>query len=252
MAESVERHQEEGVTDEPNGNPAIPPEDDIKAMNIHQRMHGVRCLVGGNVKKAHMAEVETKKGGRYTYDYVSHDDATEHVRAALNIFRINTLPTQASRTDNTNRTELEVDVIFVNIDQPEDRVTLRFPGYGADYSDKGPGKAFSYAMKIAYLKTFQLNSADDIEEYDIKHDPAETRESKTEAERVVASESMRAWAEEVKAELARATSHAEVKAIQKRTKPMLAAESAVPEVTRLYFVELITKRLADFEEPIKD
>lgn len=240
MADSIERDTESAAVE---AKAALrPDEDTIIAMNVHQRMHGVRRLVGGNIEKGgHFRAKSQKTGAVIEYPYVTHDDVTEHVRAALNIFRINTLPTVVKWSNNGNRVEVDVNVEFINIDKPEDRAAVVSTGFGADTSDKGPGKAISYAVKYAYLKTFLLNSADDIEEHDIKHDSVETRVSVTEKEREIAVQSVRQWAEEFKTELDACKSEAEVNALQKRNRDMIMSEG-VPESTRAYFVERIQAR----------
>ena len=62
-------------------------------------------------------------------------------------------------------------VAFVNVDKPEDRVEVEFFGYGIDPQDKGPGKAMSYAVKYALLKVFSLETGDDPERDNIPHIP---------------------------------------------------------------------------------
>jgi hypothetical protein len=51
---------------------------------------------------------------------------------------------------------------------------VSFFGYGIDNQDKGPGKAMSYAVKYAMLKTFCLETGDDPEKDDIPHLPAKS------------------------------------------------------------------------------
>ncbi len=64
---------------------------------------------------------------------------------------------------------VEVDVVFVNVESPEDRTPpLKAPGLGLDVSDKSTGKAISYALKAFYLAQFQMrgqpdNEADQLE-----------------------------------------------------------------------------------------
>jgi len=54
-----------------------------------------------------------------------------------------------------------LNVTFVNSEAPNDSFTVKYPGYGVDGGDKGPGKAISYAFKYALLKTFCLETGDD-------------------------------------------------------------------------------------------
>ena len=58
---------------------------------------------------------------------------------------------------------LTIRVRFVNIDKPEDYVDSVMVGYGIDESDKGPGKAVSYALKMALLKTFMIYDGEKLD-----------------------------------------------------------------------------------------
>ena len=55
------------------------------------------------------------------------------------------------------------DVHFVNIDKPEDFITVSIEAHAADNGDKAPGKAASYATKYAILKLFSLETGEDDE-----------------------------------------------------------------------------------------
>jgi hypothetical protein len=46
------------------------------------------------------------------------------------------------------------DVHYVNIDKPGEKVTSKVVSHAMDSGDKAPGKAITYAAKIAHLKTF--------------------------------------------------------------------------------------------------
>lgn len=75
--------------------------------------------------------------------------------------RVLALPSTVAVTQEGNRTSVMLRVTFVNIDNPKDEFAVEFPGYGVDPSDKGPGKAVSYAFKYALLKTFCLETGED-------------------------------------------------------------------------------------------
>ena len=51
-------------------------------------------------------------------------------------------------------------VSFVNIDNPADRIDLQQEAHANDHGDKAPGKALSYAVKSAMLKTFMLETGE--------------------------------------------------------------------------------------------
>lgn len=83
------------------------------------------------------------------------------------------IPSIESITQNGNKTEIIMEISFVNIDNPSDQRTVRYAGHGIDNQDKGVGKAISYAVKYALLKTFCLETTDDVERDSINHVPNE-------------------------------------------------------------------------------
>ena len=102
---------------------------------------------------------DAKVNGQYRF--VSHDDVSEKVHPMLVKHRVLALPTTLSINQEGNRTVIMQRVFFVNADNPVDQFSVDFPGYGVDPSDKGPGKAISYAYKYAMLKTFCLETGED-------------------------------------------------------------------------------------------
>lgn len=131
--------------------------------NIYQRMHAVMMDI------SYVQKTDKKVNDQYRF--VTHDAVTAKVREALVAHGIVALTDVAQHTQDGNRTSADVAVTFVNIDQPDDRVTVRAFGYGIDPQDKGPGKAISYAVKYAYLKAFALETGDDPERDSINHEP---------------------------------------------------------------------------------
>jgi hypothetical protein len=95
------------------------------------------------------------------YRFVSHDQVTEKIHPLLVKHGVVILPTVEESIQDNNRTEVKLLMQFINIDVPTDVVTIRTIGYGIDGSDKGPGKAISYAYKYGILKTFCLETGDD-------------------------------------------------------------------------------------------
>lgn len=95
------------------------------------------------------------------YRFVSHDQVTSKVHPLLVKYGIVVLPTVEEFTQDNNRTSVKLKVFFINQDNPSDNFYLISFGYGIDTSDKGPGKAISYAYKYALLKAFCLETGDD-------------------------------------------------------------------------------------------
>lgn len=134
--------------------------------NIHQRLAEVMRVVT-YIRK------EEKKGMQYTI--VSHDAVTAKCRPALLDAGIVYYPIRCEHVQNGNRAECSMTIRFVNIDEPEDLFDVETFGYGVDAQDKGPGKAMSYAVKYAILKTLGLETGDDADHDNINHtrdDPA--------------------------------------------------------------------------------
>ena len=102
---------------------------------------------------------DAKVNGQYRF--VSHDDVSEKVHPLLVKHGVLALPSVMDIKQEGNRTSVMLRVCFVNVDKPEDSVFVNYPGYGVDPSDKGPGKAVSYAFKYALLKTFCLETGED-------------------------------------------------------------------------------------------
>ena len=137
-------------------------------LNIYQRINAVMKEVS-YVKKENEVSYKTTN-----YKSVSHDTVTKKLHAPLQKHGIVVTSDIVGCQQNGNRTEIKLAVSFVNVDDPQDRFTVHFYGHGCDNSDKGIGKAISYAMKYCLLKTFLLESGtnDDVENHNIDYVPA--------------------------------------------------------------------------------
>lgn len=143
--------------------------------NIYQRLHAV-------MEEVEYIQKEKKNGMNYTI--VSHDAVTAKVRPVLVKHRVIYYPVKIDRTQDGNRTQMDVTVRFVNIDQPADFIDVACCGYGIDPQDKGPGKATSYAVKYALLKALGLETGDEPDEQNIPHEPAPTKGQQAAAETI--------------------------------------------------------------------
>lgn len=138
-----------------------------KKLNIHQRINAVMKDV------SYVSKENKKVNDQYTF--VSHDAVTAAIQPKLVEHGIVVEPSVISHMQDGNRTEVDIQVDFVNMDEPKDRISLTFFGYGVDKQDKGPGKAFSYAKKYAFLQLFCLETGDDPERDSIDHKPSEKK-----------------------------------------------------------------------------
>ena len=112
------------------------------------------------------------------YSFVSHDAVSAAIHPLLVKHGIVIVPRVARWTQDGNRTAVDMEVDFVNIDTPEDMITVPSFGFGIDQQDKAPGKAVSYAVKYAALKLFVLATGDDPERDLIDHVADKTKPKK--------------------------------------------------------------------------
>ena len=121
-------------------------------LNILQRINAV-------MQELDYLQKEKKSGMQYSF--VSHDKVTGAIRPLLVKHGIVCWPTDYNIKQEGNRTQLQCKVIYASVDDRADSIIVDSFGYGIDAQDKGPGKAISYAMKYAHLKTFSLETGDD-------------------------------------------------------------------------------------------
>lgn len=137
--------------------------------NIYQRIHAV-------MQKVDYIQKTKPKDGGMKYSSVSHDSVTAAIRPHLVEEGVIYYPQNLVYKQDGNRTEVTMDLHFICADKPEDKLVVPSFGFGIDNQDKGPGKAVSYAVKYALLKTFGLETGDDPDNESIDHKKPETRE----------------------------------------------------------------------------
>ena len=133
-------------------------------LNIYQRINAVKNEVS-YVKK------DAKIQG---YTAVTHDQVTAVLRESMVKHGIVTTQSIISSTfvetgDATGKgtkwmlyTAL-YEIFLVNVDDPESVVRISVESQALDTGDKASGKAMSYAMKYALLKTFGLETGENEE-----------------------------------------------------------------------------------------
>lgn len=60
---------------------------------------------------------------------------------------------------------VETDYTFINIENPEEKITVTSYGDGVDSQDKAVGKAMTYADKYALLKAYKIITGEDPDQY---------------------------------------------------------------------------------------
>ena len=157
-------------------------------MNLHQRINIIKSQVGQVGKDV------TVGMGKNSYKAVSHDAVLKSVNdlmiknGVLSLvtkvksklirepYQALDYKTNAMITKYRSITTAKVKIKLVNIDDPLDFDFVKGIGQGDDPSDKGAGKAYSYAVKYAYLKLFGLATGENDE---ARHDYSEQPPKKT-------------------------------------------------------------------------
>ena len=129
-------------------------------LNIHQRLNAV-------MKKVDYVQKDKPTGMKYSI--VSHDKVTAKVRPELVEHGIHYYPCNMQYEQQGNRTQVQLDLRFVNIDDKTDYIDVACLGFGCDNQDKGPGKAVSYAVKYGLLKALGLETGDDADLDSVDH-----------------------------------------------------------------------------------
>jgi hypothetical protein len=146
-------------------------------LNLYQKINEVMKKVE-SVNKG--ATIEMGKGRTYTA--VNHDDVTSLLHKPLADIGIVAMPDMCEVALELVEKEVEyqgkiskkndylikvwASVEFINSDKPDERIKTRAFSYALDSGDKATGKAYSMAIKYAYLKTFMLESCDEEESRD--------------------------------------------------------------------------------------
>lgn len=119
--------------------------------------------------------IQREKRSGMNYSIVSHDAVTAAVRPLMVKHGVLYYVTNIEVVQDGNRTQAKMEITFANIDNPDDCIITQSIGYGIDAQDKGPGKAMSYCVKYALLKTLGLETGDDPDlDQNAKHEPAKT------------------------------------------------------------------------------
>jgi hypothetical protein len=138
-------------------------------MNLHQRINEVRKAIN------YVQKDKSVSTGSGSYKAVTHDQVTGMVREHMVTHGIVCYPHLVESLSNPKevnsqmelakqfRYEATYDFVFVNVDEPNDILTIRIQAHAMDNADKAPGKALSYAKKYAILKLFEIETGEDEE-----------------------------------------------------------------------------------------
>lgn len=132
--------------------------------NLFQRINEVRKAV------SYVQKDKAVSTGGGSYKAVTHDAVTALVREHMvahgivswpNLVGSQCIPKEEGAKQF--RYEATYDCTFCNVDNRDDKLTIRIQAHAMDNADKAPGKALSYAMKYALLKLFNLETGEDEE-----------------------------------------------------------------------------------------
>ena len=109
------------------------------------------------------------------YKAISHDKVTAFIRPKMvqaGIFSfVSCIESSDIETGAVNDNGRKIrqhqavfEITFVNANDKDDKFVVRQVAYADDYGDKAPGKATSYAMKYALLKTFLIETGEEDED----------------------------------------------------------------------------------------
>lgn len=147
-------------------------ENDIQQhnLNIYQRINRVMSDV------QYIQKDKQVSGGGANYKAVTHDQVVSAVRPSLVKHGIAIVPSQVSgeflvmRDLNASPQPVKMglytgsyEISFVNIDDPNDRVSVNVQAHASDNGDKAPGKAMTYAVKTAVVKQFYFETGENDE-----------------------------------------------------------------------------------------
>lgn len=141
----------------------------IEEMNIFQKMSAITSELGIVAKNLN---VDMGKGK--SYKAVQEKDVLDAVKPMEEKYRIYSYPKERKIVENeilekenqygiTKSLYLRIETTyeFVNIDKPEEKITMISYADGIDTGDKATGKAMTYSDKYSLLKAYKIATGDD-------------------------------------------------------------------------------------------
>lgn len=140
-----------------------------KEMNIYEKMSAIVNELGTVAKNLN---VDLGKGKNYKA--VQEKDVLDSIKPLEEKYRVYSYPKERKVIDNlileketsygitkSLYMRIETTYEFVNIDKPEEKITMVSYGDGIDTGDKAPGKAMTYSDKYSLLKAYKVATGDD-------------------------------------------------------------------------------------------
>ena len=138
-------------------------------MNLHEKLIAVRKQITYIQKGTY--------NQKQNFKYVSSTNILEHIRPLLDDNGILIVPRimaynarlHAYSKSSGYFTELIIEYEVINVEKPDDKITIKWYAQGLDQSEKGVGKALTYGEKYLFLKLFNVpTDVDDPDSYEEK------------------------------------------------------------------------------------
>ena len=143
-------------------------EQETKILSIYERIQAIANDVMSIDKDMQVGQ------GNYAYKAVSDLSVTKAVKEAEFKHGVISIPTKQELINHeiirivdkdkeriTYSFLIKMTVVFVNVDNPEDKIEVESFGHGLDSGDKGFGKASTYARKYALLNAYKIATGED-------------------------------------------------------------------------------------------
>ncbi len=146
--------------------------EEIKQMNLYEKLLNITNDIKSVAKNLEVGI------GKNSYKAVGEADVLKTVKELEYKYRVYSFPQERRLIDkailetekeyqgtitrsNQLFMRIEVEYVFVNIDNPEESIKVITYGDGVDSNDKAPGKAMTYADKYALLKAYKIVTGED-------------------------------------------------------------------------------------------
>ena len=124
-----------------------------KPMSLVEKLHLITHSLEG---------IQKGKTNGVPYKITSWNEVNDKVKVQLNELRVLIIPRVLEHTKEGNLTLVKMNAEIINVDIPDDRMVVGdYTGHGIDQSDKGFGKACSYAYKYLLMKLFMTSIGTD-------------------------------------------------------------------------------------------
>ena len=118
-------------------------------MNLTEKLFNITHSVEGIVQ-------QQAKG--VPYKITSWNEVNEKIRAKLKEHRVMIMPRVLEHSKEGNLTVVKMNADIINVDNPSEKIVIGdYYGYGIDQSDKGVGKAITYAYRYLLMKLFMTS-----------------------------------------------------------------------------------------------